>query len=98
MDEMIQVNTERLGEDAEQIYDYIDDIRKMEEEIRSAIETLGNDFEGEAGTAFQEKVGANIETLEQMLTVLNSVYQFENTAKESYETCENTVASLIAEI
>lgn len=95
---IIKVNTQTLGDDSTSVDGYLKDLSLQLANLQSSITELNKMWTGEAYNAFQSAVNSDLVALQTVIENMRAVYQFEQTAKTEYESCEGKVAKLISEI
>lgn len=93
--EYIKVNTQKLGDDSVSVKKYLDDLAELKVELETGITQLNQMWTGEAYTAFRQAVDDDLKALQTVIDNVTEVYNFEVKAKSEYESCEQTVATLI---
>lgn len=96
--DIIKVNTLKLGEDSEDINQYIKDLDTQMSSLKNSISELNKMWEGESYKAFKAAVDSDLSALQTLIENLQKVYQYEQRAKTDYDNCEQQVARIIDEI
>lgn len=96
--EKIRVNTGRLKTDAEQVLGCIKDMKSEMSKMKESVAQLDQMWDGPSSEAFAKVFQDDMEALNTILENLDKVYEYEVTAKEKYEECENKVSDLISQI
>lgn len=98
MAEIIKINTNRLGADADRIHSYIENIIKEISNMRQSVTVLEKMWEGSAKSAFYKAFWNDIKVIETVVNELKAIYEYDINAKKKYEQCDKQISFLIAEI
>ena len=93
-----QVDTNTLADDVKAMESDLDALRRSEEAMRGAVESLSGMWAGEAHDAFVVQFENDEQFLQSFLTALQKQIADLREAKENYESCESAVRSSIAGI
>ncbi len=96
--EEISVNTKTLSTDKTDIEGYLASIRKDLEAMQDNVEALNQMWSGTANSRFNMAFNSDIKFLMEICDNLQKVIDFEATAITEYNSCEQKVSQLIAEI
>lgn len=94
----IRINTNRLNNDANDIYNRIQAMKKEMDTMKGDVQAMNSMWEGESKNAFVEAFDTDMTALATMINNIEAIYRFETNAKTKYENCEDKVAQLIADI
>ncbi len=98
MADKIRVNTGRLGSDADRIQGYVNNIIKELHIIQDHVEAMVKMWEGPAKKTFYQAFVNDMQAMEAEVKHMQEIYLYDRSAKKTYETCEQKVAAMIAEI
>ena len=73
----IKVNTTRLGNDAEKVKEYIDNIEKARKQIQTRASNINSMWDGQASEAFQKAIKSDLKELKEIIKNLKQVYDYE---------------------
>ncbi len=98
MSDKIRVNTNVLNNDASNVQQLIARMRKCKTNISSAVATLDGMWDGPSSEAFKSAVQKDLSDLQIIINQLQKIYQYEITAKDKYNSCENRVGEIVRSI
>ena len=98
MADKIRVNTNVLNNDANSVQQCIERMKKSKENLSSAIVTLDGMWDGSSSEAFKGAVQNDLNDLQAIISQLQKIYQYEVTAKDKYNACENRVGEIVRSI
>ena len=94
----IEIETGRLNSDIEELRSHLSRMRQTAEKMMSGINALSAMWEGEAKNAFEVQFKSDYETLQSMEKVIEDLIDDLEYASDRYNSCENSVASVIQSI
>ena len=94
----IKINTNRLQSDAEQVNNCIAQMKAEMEKMQESVTRMDQMWDGDGSEAFKAAFASDMKMLSSMIQNLKKVYQFEQTAKSKYNSCEQKVAEMIHNI
>ncbi len=94
----IRVNTDSLKSDAQSVADSINYIDKLLSDLEDDFNKLDAMWDGSANEAFRREYSSDIEGLRTVINNLRVFNRFENTAREKYDACEQSVGNIVASI
>lgn len=93
-----KVSTARLKSDAGSVKGYIDQMERKLTALRNDATQLDAMWDGPASESFKEAFNADLAALETMISNLKKLYNYEQMAKEKYESCETQVQSVVSDM
>lgn len=98
MADKIRVNTHVLKNDADTVQQCISRMKKCKANISSAVVTLDGMWDGPSSEAFKGAVHKDLSDLQTIINQLQNINQYEITAKDKYNACENRVGEIVRSI
>ena len=98
MADLIKVNTNRLDSDVKQFENHIRAIRRQITDLKAHSRTLDSMWDGTASETFKSSFLADINSLEEILKVLDGINRYEDNARIKYDQCETKVGELVNQI
>lgn len=98
MADKIKINTKTLANDTTSIQTYIKQIEGKIEKMETDVTDMNKMWSGTANEEFNQAFEKDMKALKEICKSLKEIVEYETTAKTEYNTCENKVSSLIAEI
>ncbi len=94
----LEIESRRLQSDIESLKVHLNGMRQTGNKMMSNINALSSMWEGEAKNAFTKQFQSDYETLNSMAKVIEDLIKDLEYAREQYDTCENSVASILQNI
>lgn len=94
----LEIETRRLQSDIDSLRTQLKNMSQTGDEMMAGIQALSAMWEGESKDAFTVQFQTDYETLKSMETVIEELIQTLEYAKQQYDTCENTVSSIVSAI
>lgn len=94
----LEIETRRLQSDIEGLRDHLNGLRQTGDSLMAEINALSAMWEGEAKNAFTAQFQSDYNTLKSMAEVIEDLIKDLEFARQQYDTCENSVSSLISSI
>lgn len=94
----IEVNTTKLGQDADNVGTYIKNIKNKMKAMMQSMKELDSMWEGPSSEAFKKAVYQDMQDMATIIEGLESINSYERNAKKKYEDCEKSVSAIISEI
>lgn len=94
----IKVNTARLRTDTESIAGHLRGIRGEMESMKQNVAQLDSMWDGSGSEAFKKAFWDDVRGMDTLLKNLDSMYSYEINARAKYESCENKVGDIVANI
>lgn len=91
----LEVESGRLQSAIENMKSHLNGIRRIGSSMMSNVNALNSMWEGEAKTAFMAQFEADYETLNSMAEAIEKLIKNLEYAREQYDACEGSVASII---
>lgn len=91
----MEIESRRLQGDIEKLKMHLNGMRQTGNRMMSDINALSAMWEGEAKNAFTAQFRSDYETLNAMAKVVEELIGNLEYAREQYDVCENSVASII---
>lgn len=93
-----KISTGRLQKDAEQIRILIGTMEGAINDMRGSVQQMNSMWEGTAKKGFTMAFADDMKAVEAILKELKALNSYEVQAKESYESCERQVGSLVQDM
>ena len=90
----IKVDTNRLNSDANQIQSSIRQIEAAMSNLKSDVAQLDRMWDGPGSESFKHAFNNDMAALSSLLLNFRHIYDYEMSAKQKYEKCENRAVSL----
>ena len=90
-----KISTGRLQKDVEQIRGLIGTMERTINDMRGSVQQMNSMWEGTAKRGFTLAFADDMKAIETVLKELKALNSYEAQAKESYESCERQVGSLV---
>ena len=94
----IKANTDRMKSDVERLNDLVKRIHDRHSDLMQKKQELDNMWDGPASEATKAAIQDDLNALQVMIENMKKIYQYENTAKDKYNSCENQISGIIAGI
>lgn len=94
----IKVNTSRMKTDADSIKENVNTISKLYSDLVTKRNQLDDMWDGPASETFKKAFSDDLAALMVMVGNLQKICNYENMAKDCYQSCENQVAGVISDI
>lgn len=91
----IEVTTSRLQSDIDALNEHLQKMRQTSDKMMAGVEAMSAMWEGEAKNAFTVQFRTDYQTIKSMENTIQELINDLVYAKEKYEACENSVASII---
>ena len=98
MADKIRVNTHTLNNDADSVQQCIERMKRSKDNISSAVVTLDGMWDGSSSEAFKSAIQKDLNDLQTIINQLQKIHQYEVTAKDKYNACENRVGEIVRSI
>ena len=98
MSDKIRDNTHALNNDANSVQKCIERMKKNKDNISNAVLTLDGMWDGPSSEAFKAAVQNDLNDLQTIIDQLQKICQYEVTAKNKYNDCENRVGEIVRSI
>lgn len=91
----IKINTGLLKNDAQSIAESIGHVQGLITDLEECFNVLDSMWDGDANEAFKKEYNADIEALRIVVKNIEVFNRFENSAREKYDNCEQSVVSIV---
>lgn len=95
---IIETDTSYMKRDVEDISTYISNLKNAANQLEALLKTLPSSWEGVAADEYETSLLNNLESLKNLITLLEELNHGTDSARSKYETCENSVSEIIASI
>ena len=92
----LEIETRKLQNDIDSLKTHLNGMRKTGDDMMSGINAMSSMWEGDAKNAFVAQFQSDYETLKSMADVIESLIKDLEQAREQYDACESSVASIIS--
>lgn len=94
----LEIETRRLQNDIDSLRTHLDGLKKTGDDMMAGINGLSAMWEGQAKNVFTEQFRTDYEALKSMAETIEALIKALEDAKARYETCENSVDSIVSAI
>jgi len=98
MADRIETNTGTMKSDVESIQTEIRGLTDDGKKLQNAVSELNGMWEGEAKEAFMNAFRTDLNSLEDMISILSDITSATSEARSDYEICESKVSGIVASI
>ncbi|MCI1722771.1 MAG: WXG100 family type VII secretion target [Lachnospiraceae bacterium] len=98
MADRIETNTGTMKSDVESIQTEIRGLTDDGKKLQNAVSELNGMWEGEAKEAFMNAFQTDLNSLEDMISILSDITSATSEARSDYENCESKVSGIVASI
>lgn len=98
MADRIETNTGTMKSDVESIQTEIRGLTDDGKKLQNAVSELNGMWEGEAKEAFMNAFRTDLNSLEDMISILSDITSATSEARSDYENCESKVSGIVASI
>lgn len=94
----IKINTDRLRTDIESVAGHLQGMKSELESMKQNVAQLDSMWDGPGSEAFKKAFWDDMRGMDTLLKNLQSMYSYETNARAKYESCENKVGDIVANI
>ena len=98
MSDKIKINTNSLKSDATSIGTSIQNMSRSLSNLKSDMQKLDSMWDGPASETFKAAYNSDISMLNNVISNLKKINNFETTACKKYKSCEQKVGSIVSSI
>lgn len=98
MVDKIRVNTYVLNNDAKSVQKCVQHMKNNKANISASVATLDGMWDGPSSEAFKSAVQNDLNDLQTIIDQLQKICQYEVTATNKYNACENRVGEIVRSI
>ena len=91
-----KINTDRLNSESGNVRDRISGIRKRQNNLVNYLSQLDSMWDGPSSEAFKKSYNDDLKALTTMISNLDKLYQYEQKAKDKYNSCERKVIDMVS--
>lgn len=95
---LLEMETRRLQEDIDSLKSQLDGMRRTGEGMMTGVNAMNSMWEGRAKEAFIAQFQSDYQLLSDMMDIIKEMINNLEYAKQQYDMCENSVASVISAI